>query len=118
MNHSTLETYSEERPWGSFTRFTNGEPSTVKIISVKPDQSLSLQYHEKREEFWRILSGEGSVTIGTETKPAHKGDEFFIKKGEHHRISAGAEGLEVLEISFGEFDENDITRLEDNYGRK
>ncbi len=118
MNDTGRKTYREERPWGSFSRFTEGEASTVKIIAVKPGESLSLQYHEKREEFWRILSGEGEVVVGESILPAKIGDEFFIQKGDRHRIAAGPSGIEVLEISFGQFDENDIVRLEDKYGRK
>lgn len=117
MKDLPRKTYTEERPWGSFSRFTSNEASTVKIITIKPNESLSLQYHEKREEFWRVLSGEGEVVIGESATPALPGSEFFVGKGEKHRMSAGPQGLEVLEISFGEFDENDITRLEDVYGR-
>jgi mannose-6-phosphate isomerase-like protein (cupin superfamily) len=107
----------EIRPWGNFERFTLNEPSTVKVISVEPDQELSLQVHEHRDEGWKILRGSGTVTIGDTQLPAKPGDEFFVNRGEKHRIASGPEGLQLLEIAFGSFDEKDITRLEDRYGR-
>ena len=107
----------EDRPWGAFDRFTLNESSTIKVISVKPNQSLSLQTHEKRSEFWRILSGSGEVTIDGVVHPAKTGDEFEIPIGTQHRIMADADGLTFLEIALGEFVEHDEKRLEDSYGR-
>lgn len=112
-----MEKKLEVRPWGSFTRYTHNELSTVKIINVLPNQQLSLQYHEKREEFWRILRGTATLIIDGKTIQANPGEEFYIKKGESHRIAALGDEVEILEISFGEFDESDIVRLEDKYGR-
>jgi len=113
-----MKKYSEERPWGKFEQFTKNEPTTVKIITVKAGQSLSLQYHKKRSEFWRIVAGEGIITIDEREMPAKIGDEFSVDILEKHRIKAGQEGdLVILEIASGEFDEDDIVRLEDSYGR-
>jgi mannose-6-phosphate isomerase-like protein (cupin superfamily) len=105
------------RPWGQFERFTLNEESTVKIISVNPQGKLSLQTHEKRKEFWRVISGYGTVTIGNKVEEAAPGDEFFVPKESEHRVEAGEEGLVFLEIAFGDFDENDIKRINDIYGR-
>ncbi len=107
----------EIRPWGDFERFTLNERTTVKIVNVSPNEALSLQTHARREEFWRILRGSGTVTVGDTEHAASAGDSFFIRQGEKHRLSGGHDGLSVLEIAFGEFDENDITRLNDRYGR-
>jgi mannose-1-phosphate guanylyltransferase/mannose-1-phosphate guanylyltransferase/mannose-6-phosphate isomerase len=109
--------YKEERPWGSFERFTLNEPSTVKIITVAPGEAFSLQTHEHRDEYWRVLSGSGWITSGSETRDARPGDSFFTSRGQRHRAEAGPDGLAFLEIALGEFDEDDITRLEDKYGR-
>ncbi|MEI6490564.1 MAG: phosphomannose isomerase type II C-terminal cupin domain [bacterium] len=109
--------YEETRPWGNFRQFTKNEPSTVKVIKILPGQSLSLQTHEKRSEFWQIIDGDGVVEIEGVKTSTQKGQEFFIKTGEKHRATAGKNALEILEIAFGEFDESDITRLEDQYGR-
>ena len=107
----------EERPWGGFERFTLNEKTTVKIHTVAPDQSLSLQTHEHRDEFWRVLRGSGTFQIGDNGIEAREGDSHFCPRGTPHRLSAGAGGMTVLEIAFGDFEEGDITRLEDRYGR-
>ncbi len=109
--------HQESRPWGSFQQFTLNEPSTVKIIKVKPHEAFSLQTHSKRKEFWYILSGTATITHGNEQTEAQPGDTFMIEMGMNHRAEAHDDELTFLEISFGTFDETDITRLEDNYGR-
>ncbi len=106
-----------KRPWGSFTRYTNNEVSTVKILNVTKGEEFSLQYHNKREEFWRVLKGQPVITLGEEEIQAKEGDEFNIAVGVKHRVSALENDVEILEISTGEFDENDIVRIEDKYGR-
>jgi mannose-6-phosphate isomerase-like protein (cupin superfamily) len=113
-----LSNYEKEiRPWGDFERFTLNEPCTVKIITVNPNQELSLQQHEHRDESWHFLRGTGTVTISDLHIPVKEGDHFFVKRGTKHRVSGGPDGLQFLEIAEGEFDEKDITRFEDNYGR-
>ncbi len=106
-----------KKPWGEFEQFTHNEISTVKIITVNPNSSLSLQYHNNRTEFWRVLSGHPLVTIGDKTIDASPGDEFFINKLEPHRLGAKNDTVQVLEIAEGDFDENDIIRIKDEYGR-
>lgn len=111
--------YHENRPWGNFIEFIRNSPTTVKIITVSPGQTLSLQFHKNRSEFWHIISGSGEVQIGDLKHEAKTGDEFFVEKEVNHRIFAShGEPFVILELALGEFDENDITRLEDVYGRK
>lgn len=108
---------SEKRPWGHFERYTLNEPCTVKLVYVDGDKRLSLQYHNNRSEFWKVVKGPVRVQIGDETKLLQTGDSATIpKKAIHRLIGAGGEAV-VLEISTGEFDESDITRLEDDYKR-
>lgn len=107
----------EERPWGDFERFTLNENTTVKIVSVKAGEALSLQTHKHRDEFWRIIKGSGTIRIGDTDHNAHEGENFFSPRGSEHRVTGGADGLAFLEIAFGDFDEKDIDRLEDRYGR-
>jgi mannose-6-phosphate isomerase-like protein (cupin superfamily) len=106
-----------EKPWGRFEQFTKQEPVTVKILTINPNESLSLQFHHNREEFWKVLSGEGELILGDSLIHVHEGDEYFIGKKQKHRIKAGNSQIKILEISFGDFDENDIVRLEDKYNR-
>lgn len=107
-----------ERPWGNFRQFTKDDKSTIKIITVKPNEILSLQSHKNRSEFWHVISGSGSVQIGEIKKDTIVGDEHEIEVGEKHRLSAGSNGIQVLEIAIGDFDEEDIVHYEDKYGRK
>ncbi len=117
MPHTAPNPYREKKPWGSYEKFTENEISTVKILTVNPAEAFSLQQHKNRSEFWRIISGEGKVTIGDKTLFTKAGDEHFVPEGINHRLEAGDQALIVLEISFGDFDEADITRIEDKYGR-
>ncbi len=110
--------HREERPWGSFEQFTHNEQTTVKRIVVKAGEAFSLQKHTKRSEFYYVFAGEGFITVGTDRREVRAGDSFFIPAGELHRAEATDDSdLTFLEIAFGDFDESDITRLEDKYGR-
>lgn len=111
------EPVAVSKPWGDFRQFALNEPCTVKIITVKPGQATSLQTHNGRSEFWHVLSGDPKVTVDENETSAKPGDEFYILKQTEHRLAAQKETCQVLEVSFGFFDENDITRIEDNYGR-
>lgn len=109
--------YRETRPWGEFVEFAKNTPSTVKIITINAHEAFSLQTHSKRDEFWHIISGEGKITIDGRSIAVLCGENHFIPRGAKHRVEAGKQPVVILEISFGEFDEGDIMRLEDKYGR-
>lgn len=111
--------YEERRPWGGFRRYTHNELSTVKIITVKPGEILSLQYHHHRDELWVALDEGLRATLGDRVWDPELYEEIFIPHGTHHRMAGvGNRPSRWLEISFGKFDEEDIVRLEDHYGRK
>lgn len=112
-----LPKVSETRPWGDFQKFTENVNSTVKIITVEPNHRLSLQYHNFRDEFWKVISGRCSVVIGEKIFIANEGDEFFIPRKVKHRILTKMVNVKILEISLGHFDESDIVRIEDAYDR-
>ena len=109
--------YEEERPWGKFSKFTENEPSTVKILTVDPGEAFSLQHHNHRSKFWVIMSGNGTVEVGDISEPIKPGRHYLIPINTKHRITAGSEAVVLLEISLGDFDEKDIVRLDDRYGR-
>ncbi|MGB8816027.1 MAG: phosphomannose isomerase type II C-terminal cupin domain [Minisyncoccia bacterium] len=106
-----------KEPWGEEEQFTLNEMSTVKILRVKPGAECSLQYHKSRQEFWKVLSGQVWAVVGEETVEMKVGDEVEIPIGIKHRLKHKDGDAQVLEISFGTFDEKDIVRLEDDYGR-
>ena len=105
-----------KKPWGCFKQFALNEKCTVKILEIKPKQSISLQFHKKRDELWYFFN-KAIVQLGEKKIKVKKGDVIKIKKKTPHRIIAGKNKVEVLEVSFGKFDENDEVRLEDKYGR-
>ena len=118
VKHSkhTQDSVTEQRPWGSFELFTLNEKSTVKLVNVDSGKRLSLQYHSERSEFWKVVTGMVEVTLNSSKVILKKGDIITIPVGAIHRI-AGIEDSIILEISFGEFDEKDIVRLDDDFGR-
>lgn len=107
----------EKRPWGEF-KIIHKEPGiTIKIITVRPEQRLSLQYHKKRDEIWLLLKGKGYCEVFDTMEPITHGTASVIPREVNHRLTAGKEGCEVLEVSLGEFNEKDIVRIEDDYNR-
>jgi len=109
----------DSRPWGSYEVLTEGEGYKVKRIVVNPHKRLSLQYHNRREENWVIVRGEGFITLGDKTMPCKRGEKFFIPVGMPHRIeNKGDVPLEFIEVQIGDYlGEDDIVRLQDDYGR-
>lgn len=107
----------DKRPWGEEEILTMNEPSTVKILTVASGKRCSLQYHKNRKEFWKIIEGEAIVEIDDKKIDAKKNDEFEINPESKHRITGKNGDCKILEVSFGTFDENDIIRIEDDYGR-
>ena len=108
------------RPWGMYEVLHIDEKCKVKKITVKPRQKLSLQSHKHRRETWIILLGVGFFQRGEDhISKAVVGDHIIIEKEEKHRIeNVGEEDLVFIEVQTGEsFDESDIVRYEDSYGR-
>ncbi len=107
-----------ERPWGQFEKFVENERVTVKVITVSPGQRLSLQRHDHRSEMWRALDRQVTAEIDGELRTLEAGDTVLIPQGAVHRLgNPGGEPARILEIAFGDFDEGDIERLEDDYSR-
>ena len=114
---SEFKPFTIEKPWGDFRQFNLNTPVTVKIIAIKAGEAISLQSHAKRSEFWHIVSGGGVVEIGGNEYNAKENNEYNISCNTKHRAMAGLDGLVFLEVSTGDFDEEDIVRYEDKYGR-
>lgn len=108
------------RPWGFYKTTVMNEYFQSKIICVKPQASLSLQKHNKREEHWIVAHGEGRVQLGESIVPIHAGSSLFIPKDCKHRLTntSREETLIITEVQIGDyFGEDDIIRYEDIYGR-
>jgi mannose-6-phosphate isomerase len=115
---SVMEIYSEDRPWGKFEKFHENKPCTVKLIYVNPNSRLSLQYHNKRSEFWKIVFGTAYLQLDDSLLVLKEGQTIEIPNKARHRVEAKETKCVILEISYGIFDENDIVRLEDDYQRE
>jgi mannose-6-phosphate isomerase len=107
----------DRRPWGWFRRYTCNELATVKLIQVEAQQLLSLQRHAHRDELWVMLDDGLEVRIGDESMTTSAGEEYFIPRGTLHRVGAGATSGRFVEVCFGVFEEDDIERIADAYGR-
>ena len=108
------------RPWGFYKTTVLNEMFQGKVIYVSPNQKLSLQSHQRREEYWMIVKGEGLIQLGDSVHPVHPGSTFFIPKGCRHRITntSSSETLIFTEVQLGDyFGEDDIERYEDIYNR-
>ena len=107
------------RPWGWYDSIDLEDRFQVKRIGVKPGASLSLQLHYHRAEHWVVVKGTAEVTRGKETFLLCENQSTYIPIGEVHRLkNPGKVDLEIIEIQSGSYlGEDDIVRLEDNYGR-
>lgn len=108
-----------DTPWGRWEVLLDETYCKVKRIIVKPNQRLSYQKHQHREEFWTIVKGEATITLDSEQHQRHAGQHIHIPNGAAHRIAnPGDEDLIFIEVQQGTyFGEDDIIRLEDDYGR-
>jgi mannose-6-phosphate isomerase-like protein (cupin superfamily) len=109
---------SDNRPWGRWEEYLNEPGYRVKRIIVNPGQRLSLQRHEHRQEHWAIVQGRGIFTLDGQDREVSVGDAVYIPVGGVHRIeNPGSEFLVIIETQLGLCLEDDIVRLEDDYGR-
>ncbi len=109
----------EERPWGKYVVLHDSDDCKVKRITVKPGQRLSYQYHHKRSEIWTFVCGEGIVTLNDVDILVKEKTVVQIGMGDRHRVhNTGDKILEFIEVQLGSyFGEDDIVRLEDDFGR-
>jgi mannose-6-phosphate isomerase len=110
----------EERPWGFYEILLDTDYTKVKQITVNPDQRLSYQYHNKRKECWTIVKGSATIILDDEKVFKNQGESITIPLGVRHRIiNETDEILIFIEVQTGKsFDEEDIIRIEDDYGRQ
>lgn len=108
-----------QRPWGSYTVLEEKPGFKVKRIEVKPGAHLSLQLHHRRSEHWVVVQGVATVLNGTEQLTLLPNQSTFIPVGTQHRLSnLGTTTVALIEVQCGDYlGEDDIVRLQDNYGR-
>ena len=124
-NLSGLEPFSfeperTEKPWGWELLWARAETYVGKLLFVRAGQSLSLQFHNEKDESWYVLEGRAQLEMGAPGDPipasevVGPGVAFRIRPGTVHRVAALEDTL-ILEVSTPHLD--DIVRLEDRYGR-
>ncbi len=110
----------EQRPWGSFTILDESESFKVKRIEVLPEKRLSYQRHFRRAEHWYVVRGTAKVTLNDVEILVKTGETIEIGVRDAHRVEnpSPKELLVFIEIQTGDyFGEDDIERLDDDFGR-
>ena len=107
------------RPWGSYETVDIDDGFQVKRLVVNPGARLSLQKHARRAEHWVVVRGTARVTRDRDVYDLHANQSTYIPLGAVHRLeNPGKEILHLIEVQSGDYlGEDDIVRLEDNYGR-
>lgn len=105
------------RPWGSFSQYVNNSTTTVSLMTVEPGARLSLQSHTGRAELWIVLDQGAIVEIDDVVHHPSAGDELWIPANAKHRLSSDGPPVRVLEIAYGNWQQEDITRYADDYDR-
>ncbi len=108
-----------EPPWGRWVVIGEGDAFKVKKIEVLPGERLSYQKHSRRQEHWYVVSGKARVILDGAEHLLDAGGSIDIGRGALHRIeNPGRETVVVIEVQTGEyFGEDDVVRIEDDYGR-
>lgn len=106
-----------ERPWGGFSQYAKNSEVTVSLMVVAAHQRSSLQAHSGRAELWIIFDEGASVQVGDEVLYPHPGDEIWIPANTKHRLSSLGKQVRVLEVAYGNWQQEDIVRFDDDYSR-
>jgi mannose-6-phosphate isomerase-like protein (cupin superfamily) len=121
LSRWSFEPRRVEKPWGHELIWALQDAYCGKVLFVRAGHSLSLQYHERKDECWLIHSGRARIELGTvgEEELAEEvvgpGATFHYAPGTVHRITA-VEDTTILEVSTPDLD--DVVRLADSYGRE
>ncbi len=109
----------DQRPWGSFTVLDEADGFKVKRIEVLPGRRLSYQKHAQRAEHWIVVKGTANVTLDDREVLVEAGQAIDITIGAAHRVeNRGGETLVFIEVQRGDYlGEDDIVRLQDDFGR-
>jgi mannose-6-phosphate isomerase len=108
-----------QRPWGRYEILQESDIHKTKCIYVSPGKRLSYQRHQKRSEHWFIVQGNAEVTLDGKVSHLSSGDTVSIAQGQLHRIAnIGTNEVIFIEVQTGTyFGEDDIERVEDDFGR-
>ena len=107
------------RPWGRYEVLDEQETHKIKRIGVNPGQQLSYQRHKFRAEHWFFITGQGLAIVEGHEISVTSGSTVDIAIQQLHRIrNTGNVELIFIEVQTGTyFGEDDIERVEDDFGR-
>lgn len=107
------------RPWGWYQTIDQGPRFRVKRIQVDPGKQLSLQMHHHRSEHWTVVTGAAEVTVGEEVTMVNENESVYVPVGTTHRLAnPGKIAVALIEVQTGAYlEEDDIVRLDDDFGR-
>ena len=106
------------RPWGKFRQYAHNAPCTVSLMTVEEGQRLSAQSHQRRSELWIVLTEGSEIQIGETIHHPPVGAELWIPAETPHRLGSLRGAVMVLEVAFGDWQQDDITRYHDDYSRQ
>jgi mannose-6-phosphate isomerase len=120
VNRYSVSTRKVEKPWGWELVWAETDHYVGKLLFVRAGESLSLQYHEVKDESWLVREGRASLELGEvggalETFEVAPGDAYRFRPQTVHRVTALEDTL-VIEVSTNHL--TDVVRLEDRYGRE
>lgn len=109
-----------KRPWGNYNVIKQGKGFKVKLIEVMPHKKLSLQVHKHRSEHWVVVAGEAKITNSKKVYNLKSNESAYISKGQKHRLENPTNRtLKIVEVQSGSYlGEDDIERIEDEFGRR
>ena len=107
------------RPWGWYQTMDLGDRFRVKRIHVTPGKKLSLQKHHHRAEHWVVVRGTAEVTRDDQVVLVRENESIYLPLGAVHRLAnPGRIPVEIIEVQTGAYlEEDDIVRIEDDFGR-
>lgn len=116
LNKIRMLGITEKKPWGSFTLYQKTPKYWVKTLTLDAGCRTSLQSHGRRREIWVCVEGTIAAEHNGAVHEIFPGDTLTIDRGDEHRLGSDTGGT-IVEVAYGEPDEDDINRLEDDYGR-
>ena len=121
LDRFAAELEKVEKPWGYELIWARTERYAGKILFVRAGESLSLQFHNVKDEAWYVLEGRAKLEVGRQGDPfldqivIAPGEAYHFPPGTVHRVTA-VEDTRILEVSTPQL--HDVVRLEDRYGRE
>lgn len=90
-----------EKSWGSYRVLDVEEDSMTVKVTLNPGHKMNYHSHEKRDEVWTVLSGNGKTIVDGMEQPVKVGDVVTMAADCRHTVLAGEHGLQLMEVQLG-----------------